>query len=83
MTEASLYERLGGVFAIAAVVDHFSDEIAISEVKLWKVLAKLRYLSTSNGKLNQQTKSASKRFTPKRKVRSPHPLPDCTLLANS
>jgi hemoglobin len=27
MTEASLYERLGGAFAIAAVVDHFSDAI--------------------------------------------------------
>jgi hemoglobin len=27
MTDASLYERLGGVFAIAAVVDHFSDAI--------------------------------------------------------
>ena len=27
MTEKSLYERLGGVFAIAAVVDHFSDAI--------------------------------------------------------
>src|SRR5262245_51421145 len=25
--EKSLYERLGGVFAIAAVVDHFSDAI--------------------------------------------------------
>jgi hemoglobin len=25
--EKTLYERLGGVFAIAAVVDHFSDEI--------------------------------------------------------
>ena len=25
--DKSLYERLGGVFAIAAVVDHFSDEI--------------------------------------------------------
>ena len=25
MTEASLYERLGGAFPIAAVVDHFSD----------------------------------------------------------
>ena len=24
--EKSLYERLGGVFAIAAVVDHFSDD---------------------------------------------------------
>ena len=27
MTETSLYERLGGVFAIAAVIDHFSDEV--------------------------------------------------------
>ena len=27
MTEKSLYERLGGAFAIAAVVDHFSDAI--------------------------------------------------------
>lgn len=27
MTEASLYERLGGAFAIAAVVDHFSDAV--------------------------------------------------------
>jgi hemoglobin len=27
MSEASLYDRLGGVFAIAAVVDHFSDAI--------------------------------------------------------
>jgi hemoglobin len=27
MTDASLYERLGGVFAIAAVVDHFSDAV--------------------------------------------------------
>jgi hemoglobin len=27
MPEASLYERLGGVFAIAAVVDHFSDAV--------------------------------------------------------
>ena len=27
MGEASLYDRLGGVFAIAAVVDHFSDAI--------------------------------------------------------
>ena len=27
MTEKSLYERLGGVFAIAAVVDHFSDAV--------------------------------------------------------
>ena len=27
MTEASLYERLGGAFAVAAVVDHFSDAV--------------------------------------------------------
>ena len=27
MSEKSLYERLGGVFAIAAVVDQFSDEV--------------------------------------------------------
>ena len=27
MTDSSLYERLGGSFAIAAVVDHFSDAI--------------------------------------------------------
>jgi hemoglobin len=27
MTDASLYDRLGGAFAIAAVVDHFSDAI--------------------------------------------------------
>ncbi len=27
MTEKTLYERLGGVFSIAAVIDHFSDEV--------------------------------------------------------
>jgi hemoglobin len=27
MTENTLYERLGGVFSIAAVIDHFSDEV--------------------------------------------------------
>jgi hemoglobin len=27
MMEKSLYERLGGVFAIAAVIDHFSDHV--------------------------------------------------------
>ena len=27
MLEKSLYDRLGGVFAIAAVMDHFSDEV--------------------------------------------------------
>ncbi len=32
MAEQSLYERLGGVFAIAAVVDHFSDEVVKNAV---------------------------------------------------
>jgi hemoglobin len=32
MTEQSLYERLGGVFAIAAVVDHFSDALVKNPV---------------------------------------------------
>jgi hemoglobin len=27
MSEPSLYERLGGVFAVAAVIDHFSDAV--------------------------------------------------------
>jgi hemoglobin len=27
MSEATLYERLGGAFAIAAVIDHFSDAV--------------------------------------------------------
>ncbi|MGH8925023.1 MAG: group I truncated hemoglobin [bacterium] len=27
MSDKSLYERLGGVFAIAAVIDHFSDAV--------------------------------------------------------
>ena len=27
MAEKTLYERLGGMFAIAAVVDHFSDQL--------------------------------------------------------
>jgi hemoglobin len=27
MAEQSLYDRLGGVFAIAAVIDHFSDSV--------------------------------------------------------
>ena len=30
--EKSLYERLGGVFAIAAVVDHFSDAVVKNRV---------------------------------------------------
>ncbi len=32
MPEASLYERLGGAFAIAAVVDHFSDAVVQNAV---------------------------------------------------
>jgi hemoglobin len=32
MAESSLYERLGGVFAIAAVVDHFSDAIVKNQI---------------------------------------------------
>jgi hemoglobin len=27
MSEKTLYERLGGIYAIAAVVDHFSDQL--------------------------------------------------------
>ncbi len=30
MTEPSLYERLGGAFAIAAVVDHFSNQLVLN-----------------------------------------------------
>jgi hemoglobin len=32
MTEKSLYERLGGAFAIAAVVDHFSDAVVQNRI---------------------------------------------------
>ncbi|HLO35703.1 MAG TPA: hypothetical protein VK194_06460, partial [Candidatus Deferrimicrobium sp.] len=32
MAEKSLYERLGGVFAIAAVIDHFSDAVVENHV---------------------------------------------------
>ena len=32
MSEPSLYERLGGVFVIAAVVDHFSDAVVRNPV---------------------------------------------------
>jgi hemoglobin len=32
MPDTSLYERLGGVFAIAAVVDHFSDAVVQNPV---------------------------------------------------
>jgi len=32
MTEASLYDRLGGAFAIAAVVDHFSNQLVFNPI---------------------------------------------------
>jgi hemoglobin len=32
MADQSLYERLGGVFAIAAVIDHFSDAVVANDV---------------------------------------------------
>jgi hemoglobin len=32
MSEPSLYERLGGVFAIAAVVDHFSNALVLNPI---------------------------------------------------
>ena len=32
MSEQSLYERLGGVFSIAAVIDHFSDAVVKNDI---------------------------------------------------
>lgn len=32
MPDGSLYERLGGVFAIAAVIDHFSDAVVTNPI---------------------------------------------------
>jgi hemoglobin len=32
MPDSSLYERLGGVFAIAAVIDHFSDAVVQNRI---------------------------------------------------
>jgi len=32
MADPSLYERLGGVFAIAAVIDHFSDAVIANAI---------------------------------------------------
>ena len=32
MTEKSLYERLGGAFAIAAVIDHFSNQLVLNPI---------------------------------------------------
>jgi hemoglobin len=31
MAEPSLYERIGGIYAIAAVVDHFSDQLITNQ----------------------------------------------------
>jgi hemoglobin len=47
MAEKSLYERLGGIYAIAAVVDHFSDALlknpkivnANPELKQWHTVS--------------------------------------------
>jgi hemoglobin len=49
MSEKSLYERLGGIFAIAAVVDHFSDAVVQNPIvgKTSKNLA-LREWHTKN-----------------------------------
>jgi hypothetical protein len=30
MAEPTLYERIGGIYAIAAVVDHFSDQLRVA-----------------------------------------------------
>jgi hemoglobin len=32
LEERSLYDRLGGVFAIAAVIDHFSDQVVKNQI---------------------------------------------------
>ena len=57
MKEQSLYERLGGVYAIAAVVDHFSDQLLknskivnANPQILWIMNSMLRtyFLPTSN-----------------------------------
>jgi hemoglobin len=39
VAESTLYDRLGGVFAIAAVIDHFSDAV-VEEPRGGKGLAK-------------------------------------------
>ena len=49
MPESTLYERLGGAFAIAAVVDHFSDAIVRNPiVGLTSENPQLREWHTSN-----------------------------------
>jgi hypothetical protein len=41
MTESSLSERLGGAFAIAAVIDHFSDAVVRRENLLYMIRGSL------------------------------------------
>jgi hemoglobin len=49
MSEASLYERLGGAFAIAAVIDHFSDAVVQNSiVGQWSKNPALREWHTNN-----------------------------------
>lgn len=52
-TEKSLYERLGGVFAIAEVVDHFSDAIVQNPIvgKNSKKPALRKWHTTNLGRL--------------------------------
>ena len=52
-TEKSLYERLGGVFAISAVVDHFSDALVKNPIvgKNSKNLALRKWHRESLGRL--------------------------------
>ena len=48
MGDSSLYDRLGGIFAIAAVVDHFSDAI-IENAKVGKLSLNPALRAWSNG----------------------------------
>ena len=45
MAEKSLYERLGGIYAIAAVVDHFSDAL-LKNPKIVEANAELEHWHT-------------------------------------
>jgi hemoglobin len=48
MTDQSLYDRLGGAFAIAAVVDHFSDAIIRNPIVGQQSEPQLRDWHTNN-----------------------------------
>jgi hemoglobin len=50
MTEQSLYERLGGVYAIAAVVDRFSDQL-LKNPKIVKANPQLKEWHTEKYKV--------------------------------